>query len=116
MTYDDVLEDMFQVAIAYGVRPDIPLEAEAFTRSLVDSFTGPAEDFRSWYSAKLSEHYKTLGERPAWVQDPEWPFDLGVPMTFVGQIPAHFRSGSELTFFVFWNPSNAATKVVIQWD
>ena len=99
-----------------GVRPDVPLEAEAFTRELLRNYKGGRDTLANWYGEQLELNYRSLDDPPEWIQDPEWAFDGGRPMVFVGQLERTVDRHGTLVFYIFWNPKTGATKVVTQAD
>lgn len=54
---------------------------------LLKQYTGPDDnDSRAaWLDEQIPIVFPAFGERPRWIQSPEWPFAGGEPMRFVGQ-------------------------------
>lgn len=120
MDYDDVYELLVRMGLKYDFRPDIPLEAESLMRDLVASYNGPEQDFSLWLETEVKSRYRSIGRRPEWIQDPDWPLAEARPMVFVGQIDVPSGATQHLkhdaSFYVFWDPLTGRTAVVVQSD
>jgi hypothetical protein len=123
--FDDVnvYTILLRVCKRYSVHPSSSLESEDFFRDLLNQYSG-GEDIvtlEAWLEEQMPALFVALLSRPSWIQDPEWPFAAGKPMTFVGQID-YRKSSTEVTattlhddssFYVFIAPKNPP-KVVMQ--
>jgi hypothetical protein len=120
VNYESCYRNLIAVGRKYGFRPDVPLDAEDFFRKLVASYTGNDDDFMPWLDEQAKRYYASLLLSPRWIQDPEWPLFQGEPMLFVGQVDIPFGASSllnhEASFYVFWDRTTGATKVVVQAD
>ena len=120
MDYESAFRPLLVAGRKYGIRPDVPAESDAYFRDLISKYRGRDEDLIAWLEDHISSVFRSFGERPVWVQDPEWPVFKGRPMTFVGQIERTIRStpllNHDACFYVFWDTETGATKVVIQAD
>jgi hypothetical protein len=114
MIYEVVFDTVASVAAKLGFHPMVPLGTDDFLRAIVAAYTGTQEGFKDWFVATASAEYRALGERPRWLQDPEWPLLKGHPMTFVGQVDQRFPT-NRTSFYIFWDQKQTgATRVVIQ--
>jgi len=114
MTYDESMDAVMRVARNQGFHPIVPLGTEDFLRSLVATYQGRTEDFEGWFLKVTEKEYRSFGEKPRWLQDPEWPILKGRPLAFVGQIDKHFPT-NRTSFYVFWDQGGTgATRVIVQ--
>jgi hypothetical protein len=121
MNYDDekVYEMLLDVCLKHGCRPDVPIEAEDFFRELVATYSGSEEGFAHWLEEQVVRQFRSIRNRPEWLQSPEWPVFQGKPMLFVGQIDLPEGSTAILnhnaSFYVFWDyGGTGSTKVIVQ--
>lgn len=96
----ELYQHVEDVAGRLGVSPSVPVESETFFINLLQQFDGKAEDLTVWLEKQIVHHFIALGDRPKWIQGPEWPFANGVPMLFAGQIDVQKQQG-ELTSGLF---------------
>jgi hypothetical protein len=116
MTVDEIYEDLMKIVTPFGADVDFPLEAELFLAAAVDPFTDKGECLQ-FVQEHASDWFRSIADPPDWLQEAEWQFDAGRPMTFVGQLPIPVSTGylhDDAALFVFWNPENGFTKTVIQ--
>ncbi|MEZ5303813.1 MAG: hypothetical protein R3F11_24690, partial [Verrucomicrobiales bacterium] len=114
MTFEEALPVLLDEVSKVGALPDVPVEAEDYFTNLVSNFTD-LQLFRHYLQSHVPEIYKSLVSYPEWIQDPDWPWENGVPMIFVGSIdppPGTFHD--EARFFLFWSPTVGTTKCIIQ--
>ena len=101
MKFDDVevYKTIVQVCDKYAVSPSSSIESEDFFRKLCSEYHGRADldSFAEWLGARVPEAFPSVGDRPNWIQEAQWPFANARPMTFVGQIdvPASRAQGLE---------------------
>src|SRR6266542_3518051 len=77
-----------RVAHPYGVDPLGSSEAEVFFNELLSRYEEPTDQasLSEWLNHQLAELFTAVGDRPRWIQNPEWQFADGKPMVFAGQI------------------------------
>lgn len=75
-----------KVASRYGVDPLMSRSSEEFFGNLLAQYSGDLDSLAAWLEEQIPKHFVAVGERPRWIQNPEWPFADGQPMIFVGQI------------------------------
>jgi hypothetical protein len=114
MTFEEMIPDLFDIVPLAGARPDVPIEAEEFFTQLVARYSD-REACRRYIEEHLFDWFRCLGDKPDWIQAPEWPWAGGRPMVFVGSIdapPGTFHDDGR--FYVFWSPEIGTTECVIQ--
>jgi hypothetical protein len=114
MTYDEMLDDLYELVSACGALPDTPTEAEEYFSSFVAPFSD-RESCREALQAALPRLFRTFAGLPEWIQEADWPWRTGRPMIFVGSIdapPGVFHDDAR--FFLFWSPECGDTHCVIQ--
>ena len=100
LDYDDSETYMLvlEVADEFGVDPDAPKECNVLFRELLANYAGPNDTnaVAAWLREQIPKHFIALGERPRWIQAPDWPFANGQPMVFAGQIDISASAGKQL--------------------
>jgi hypothetical protein len=118
MNYEDAYIPLMSIGRKHGFRPDVPVEAEDFFRNMVSTYSGNSDNFAAWAEARILDSYISFCKPPDWLQDPEWPFYLGKPMFFVGQVDMLTGNtpllNHDASYFVFINYDTGVTKVIIQ--
>jgi hypothetical protein len=86
---------LVDVCQAYGIYPSASLESEDFFRELLTHYPGEPDltNLTSWLEEQIPKHFVAVGERPKWIQEPEWPIVHGEPMIFAGQIDLSTQGG-----------------------
>jgi hypothetical protein len=69
------------------------MRSEEFFRNLLAQYTGHADNLAAWLEQQNPRHFIALGDRPRWIQNPEWPFSDGRPLVFAGQIDVSTQHG-----------------------
>lgn len=103
-TYQLVVE----TARRFSVDPSMSIEAENFFSELVTQYEGDKAGLVDWLEEQIPQYFVAIGERPRWLQNPEWPFADGRPMIFAGQIdwkheeipPEVFHDNTSLYVFI----------------
>lgn len=114
MTIEEMIPDLFELLNRVGARPDVPIEAEDYFTELVASFSDRVE-CRHYLEEHLTEWFRSLGDRPDWIQGAEWPWAEGKPMTFVGSLdPPAGTFHDDARFYLFWSPETGITCCIIQ--
>jgi hypothetical protein len=114
MSFEEMIPDLCDIVSRVGARPDVPLEAEEFFAEVVARFSDRAE-CRRYIEDHVFEWFRCLRDRPDWIQDPDWPWEKGKPMVFVGSIDAPQETfHDDARFFVFWSPDVGTTRCIIQ--
>lgn len=98
-----------------GFDPTGSSEAETFFAGLITRFRGAERELPDWLKKELANSFNCIGQKPDWIQNPNWAFTPKGPMIFVGQInlpPGLFHD--EAAFYVFYEPQGGLTKTILQ--
>jgi hypothetical protein len=111
-----------RVARSLGVGVAVPEACGELVGRVVESYRGRPEDFETWFARELLDRFRAFGERPNWIQEPEWPVEDEQPLTFVGQVErprgtyAGQYYGHDAAYYVFTDMRTAKCTVVVQAD
>lgn len=103
----------------YGFDPLYSDESENYFADILQRCNVEGDEKKKFLESQISKDFKFNVDVPKWTQDPEWPFDEGKPMFFVGQIELGInRDGNRFisTFYVFWNMETGETTTICQAD
>ncbi len=103
----------------HGFDPLSSADSEQYFADLLQHCNVTGDKRKKYLESKISEDFKFNVDVPRWIQDPEWPFDEGKPMLFVGQIELEInRDGNRFTnvFYVFWSMKTGETTTICQSD
>ncbi|MEO3946600.1 hypothetical protein [Gorillibacterium sp. CAU 1737] len=102
----------------YSFDPLSSIESEQYFRRLLDHCQGNSSDEqREWLRTIVAKEFEVVDKKPEWIQDPEWPFYDGRPMTFIGQLETKCEIRSvhhSVVFYVFWDPESGTTTTITQ--
>lgn len=118
---EHTFELLLDACSEFQVDPTSSLVAESFFRNLLQSYSGSQNDEAvvTWLNEKLAQNFVSIGDRPHWIQNPQWPFVNGVPMIFVGQLeiknPPRSVFHDDTTFYVFVNKGSQPIVVMQQY-
>jgi hypothetical protein len=119
MNLDDVYENLLPIVSQIGAQIDVPIESEQFFEKQAAEFLGEPDEFIEFVRMNLKKWFRIVNERPRWLQEAEWQFDGGVPMTFVGQIDIPKSAGlyhDDAALFVFVSPTGVSkTLIQVAW-
>lgn len=65
----------------------------------------------------VANDFEVADKKPEWIQDPEWQFNDGRPMIFIGQLEIKhnkIRLHDDAVFYVFLDRESGITKTIIQ--
>lgn len=115
----EIYEVVLVVADKFGVDLGTAEESEDFMIKLVEQYQGSLDGLSTWLEEQIPQHYVAIGERPKWIQSPEWPFYKGKPMVFAGQLNITGDNALKLfhddtSLYVFLG-EDAQSAVVIQY-
>lgn len=116
MSFDDVIDLLYEIGSELGFDPTFLPENELFLRDLLSGIKMLNE---TSLRKLLEQKYRCISTRPDWIQSEAWPISDGKPMVFVGQIDVPYNKGAsffhdEASFYVFWSPETGKTEVIIQ--
>ncbi len=117
MTFDDVYVDLTEILSEIGAAPDVPIENEEFFDKKINEFHGSKDDFLKHTKSNMKNWFKSINKAPEWLQEPEWQFNNGRPMAFVGQHNVPYTGNyfsDDAAFYTFWDPETGETKTVVQ--
>ena len=95
------------------------VESENYFLGLLENFRNVQKDLTSYLWGEVRRDFRFFKSPPDWLQEPEWPFHLGKPMYFVGQLDSTVRRDGfayGLVFYVFWDPEDGTTETITQTD
>ena len=85
MIPDDIYGEL--LAAVSNVGADITGDCEQFLSGLRIEFKGTDEDFVQYVQTNVDRWFRVANSYPVWIQNADWQFHRGKPMTFVGEIP-----------------------------
>ena len=104
---EDILDFLFD--------PVSSIESEKYFLNLLDD----SELFTA-LSERVKQDFIALnGVYPDWIQSPDWAFNDGKPMTFIGQIEKDYYKldiSPAIAFYTFYDKDSGAVKTVVQFD
>ena len=103
----------------YSFDPLYSNESEKYFVDLLQRCNAAGGEKRRFLESEISKDFKFNVDRPRWTQNPEWPFDEGKPMFFVGQLELGLkRDGNRFIseFYVFWNMRTGNITTICQTD
>jgi hypothetical protein len=117
----DIYSLVLEVCEECSVDPSSSMATEEFFRELLTQYSGAknTSSVAEWLRVQTLTHFAALGERPRWLQGPDWPVVDGKPMIFVGQLdvsaPSREDAGSlfhdDTSLYVF--VANTGPPVVV---
>ncbi len=114
----DKMKILLQLGKEFSFDPLCSIESEKYFISLLEKHHGNNDDeLREWLRPVVAKDFEAVDKKPVWIQDPEWLFNNGKPMTFVGQLEMkHNQRGihHDAMFYVFWDKESGISKTVIQ--
>lgn len=117
MKLDDVFEELLGIVSNAGAQVDVPIESEQFFETLIEGFQGSEAEFLSYARENVGRWFNSVpAGGPNWMQEAEWQFHNGKPMTFVGEVSIPKAAGlfhDDASVFVFLS-EDGVTKSVIQ--
>lgn len=116
---DDIFKLLLELGGKIGIDPFSSVESENYFIKLLKNYHGNKEEIREYFENTIKNDFKTMKEKPHWLQGCDWQFNKGKPMIFVGQLDTTIqRDGVSYgtSFFVFWDYKDGTTKTVTQSD
>ncbi|MBD5135606.1 MAG: hypothetical protein HDT39_06545 [Lachnospiraceae bacterium] len=113
----DKMEILLKLGNEFYFDPSSSIESEEYFLKLLSKYQGCDDDLVTLLRADIKKDFKVLDKKPDWLQDPEWQFNNGRPMEFVGQLEiGHDKNGlyDDAVFYVFWDREMGITKTIIQ--
>jgi hypothetical protein len=82
----------------YGVGLVGPVQDLAYFDRMLEEYersSGALDGLEAWLDSEVPKRFRSLKDRPRWIQGCQWPFAGGEPMIFAGQIDVDARRGTE---------------------
>lgn len=110
---------LFDLGGQYSFDPLYSDESEKYFVDLLQRCTATGEGKKRFLELEIFKDFKFNIDLPRWTQNPEWPFDEGKPMFFVGQLElVTNRDGNRFisVFYVFSNLRTGKITTICQTD
>ena len=79
------MEILLKLGEEFGFDPSSSIESEQYFPKLVSNYQVSDAKLINLLREDIKRDFRVIGEKPKWVQNPEWQFNNGKPMEFVGQ-------------------------------
>ena len=112
------MEILLELGNEFSFDPSSSIESEKYFLKLLSKYqNNNDDDLVSLLREEIKKEFKVLDKKPEWIQDPEWQFNNGRPMEFVGQLEIKqdkISLHNDAMFYVFWDRETGITKTIIQ--
>ncbi|MDE7431572.1 MAG: hypothetical protein K2N34_06640 [Lachnospiraceae bacterium] len=111
------MEVLLDLGNEYDFDPSSDIESENYFMELVSKYEFEEDNFMELLRRDIEREFRVIDKRPEWLQNPEWQFNNGKPMEFIGQIDIERNSiglNSDATFYIFWDRETGETKMIMQ--
>lgn len=105
---------LLDLAGPFGVDFGNSVDSIEFLERQLPEDTSDVDRVLGFVESRIADWFPALAERPSWIQNADWPFAAGRPMTYVGHVDPPTTSGVQGRFFVFWSPETGETETIIQ--
>lgn len=83
----DKMEILLQLGKEFSFDPLSCIESEKYFIKLLEKYQDNTDnDLKDLLRTIVAKDFQVVDKKPEWIQDPEWQFNNGKPMTFVGQL------------------------------
>lgn len=113
----DKMEMLLKLGNEFSFDPSSSVESEEYFLNLLSKYQNEGSDLETLIRKQIKKDFRVLDKKPIWIQDPEWQFNNGRPMEFVGQIEIKqekIRLHDDAIFYIFWDRETGITKTIIQ--
>ena len=114
----DKLKILLQLGKEFAFDPLSCNESEKYFIKLLEKYQDYNDnDLKDLLGTAVAKDFQVVDKKPEWIQDPEWQFNNGNPMTFVGQLETKhnkIRLHDDAIFYVFWDREIGITKTIMQ--
>ena len=113
----DKMKILLDLGRKFSFDPLSCIQSEQYFIALLKKYQDHDDDLQDLLSAVVAKDFEVIDKRPEWIQDPEWQFNNGKPMTFVGQLELEqdkIKLHDDALFYVFWDRETGTTKTIIQ--
>lgn len=111
------VEILLDLGNEYGFDPLSSIESEKFFKDLISKYNIKEVDFLDLLRKDIEKLFKVIDKKLEWIQDPEWQFNNGKPMEFIGQLDIKKNKiglQDDVTFYVFWDRDAGKMKTIMQ--
>ena len=124
-TYQSVFSEEIRYPLCelcdrYNIDPESSIESENYFINLINGINyATIEELISVLEIKIKRDFLIMNNTPEWIQDPNWQFNNGKPMVFVGQISKGYNTlgiSCDMVFYVFYDSDDGCVKTIIQTD
>ena len=118
---EDILNFLFELGSEYEFDPVSSIESEKYFLNLIDEFKSlDNSELFTALSERVKQDFIALnGVYLDWIQSPDWAFNDGKPMTFIGQLEKDYYKldiSSAIVFYTFYDKTSGDVKTVVQFD
>ena len=118
---EDILNFLFKLCSEYEFDPVSSIESEKYFLNLIDEFKSlDNSELFTDLSERVKQDFIALnGVYLDWIQSPDWAFNDGKPMTFIGQLERDYYKldiSSAIVFYTFYDKNSGDVKTVVQFD
>ena len=86
---DDIYEPLLDLCCKYDLDPEMNIDSEKYFLNAIDSFgINDNDELIRQLEIKIKKEFVSLNSQPEWIQNPDWQFNEGKPMIFIGQLTA----------------------------
>lgn len=114
----DKMEILLQLGKEFSFDPLSCIESEKYFIKLLEKYQDNTDnDLKDLLRTIVAKDFQVVDKKPEWIQDPEWQFNNGKPMTFVGQLEKKYdkiKLHDDVIFYVFWDRETGVTEPIIQ--
>lgn len=113
----DKMEILLELGDEFAFDPSSSVESEKYFIELLSKYQNNDDNLTDLLREEIKKEFKVIEERPKWIQNPDWQFNNGKPMEFVGQLKVK-QGKSELhddaIFYIFWDREMGIIKTIMQ--
>lgn len=114
----DKMKILLQLGKEFSFDPLSSNESEIYFIKLLEKYKNKNDnDLKNLLRIVVAKDFEVVNKKPEWIQNPEWQFNNGSPMTFVGQLEIKYDRlmlHDDAIFYVFWDREIGITKTIIQ--
>lgn len=111
------LDLVLKAAASHGIDPTSSADLEGYFAKTLEFLTEAGPDAYQRLVFQIRRDFRSVGEKPRWIQNPSWQIAGGMPMVFVGQIDVPASAGlfhDDAAFYIFWAPATGEVRGVVQ--
>lgn len=114
----DKMKILLQLGKEFSFDPLSCSESEKYFVKLLEKYQEKNNiDLKDLLRTVIEKDFEVVDKKPEWIQDPEWQFNNGRPMTFIGQLEIKqdkLKLHDDAIFYLFWDREIGITKTIIQ--